>query len=143
VITADGRLDKIADDFVEHCSTHWKSGKRLLVCIDKITCARMHQRILPRWQAKLGQVEAAALLKDVELANAQDDAQRDKLIREGGRLRQQAAWMEQTSIGLISSEGQNEVRDFHEWGFDIRPHRELMKRGFDCRDGRRMDEAGC
>ena len=47
VITADDRLDKIADDFVEHCSTRWESGKSMLVCIDKITCARMFQRIMP------------------------------------------------------------------------------------------------
>ena len=53
VITADERLDKIAADFVEHCATRWESGKSMLVCIDKITCARMHQRIMPRWQAKL------------------------------------------------------------------------------------------
>lgn len=139
VITADDRLDKIADDFVEHCTTRWESGKSMLVCIGKITCARMHQRILPRWQAKLEQVRAAAAAKNTELASAQDEAARNILIREGERLRQQVAWMEQTIIGLIISEGQNEVRDFARWGFDIRPHRELMKRGFDMPDGRRMD----
>ncbi len=53
VITADDRLDKIAADFVEHCATRWESGKSMLVCIDKITCARMYQRIMPRWRAKL------------------------------------------------------------------------------------------
>ncbi len=40
VITADDRLDKLADDFVEHCTTRWETGKSMLVCIDKITCAR-------------------------------------------------------------------------------------------------------
>jgi len=25
--TADDRLDKLADDFVEHCSTGWETGK--------------------------------------------------------------------------------------------------------------------
>ena len=39
VVTADERLDKIAADFVEHCPTRWESGKSMLVCIDKITCA--------------------------------------------------------------------------------------------------------
>ncbi|EDZ45460.1 HsdR [Rhodobacterales bacterium Y4I] len=48
VITADERLDKIAADFVDHCATRWESGKSLFVCIDKITCARMHQMIVPR-----------------------------------------------------------------------------------------------
>ncbi|HQV08426.1 MAG TPA: type I restriction endonuclease, partial [Thauera sp.] len=40
VVTADERLARIAADFVEHCSTRWESGKAMLVCIDKITCAR-------------------------------------------------------------------------------------------------------
>ncbi|MEW6247288.1 MAG: type I restriction endonuclease [Nitrospirota bacterium] len=31
VITADDRLDKLADDFVEHCSTRWQTGKSMLV----------------------------------------------------------------------------------------------------------------
>ena len=52
VITADERLDKIADDFVDHCATRWESGKSMMVCIDKITCARMLQLIEPRWKAK-------------------------------------------------------------------------------------------
>ncbi len=52
VITADDRLDKVAADFVEHCSSRWESGKSMLVCIDKITCGRMYQRIMPLWKAK-------------------------------------------------------------------------------------------
>ena len=52
VVTADDRLDKLAEDFVEHCSTRWQSGKSMMVCIDKITCARMLQRIEPRWKQK-------------------------------------------------------------------------------------------
>ena len=41
VITADDRLLKIAQDFVEHCAARWEAGKAMLVCIDKVTCARM------------------------------------------------------------------------------------------------------
>ena len=61
VITADERLEKIAEDFVEHCTTRWESGKSMLVCIDKLTCARMHQLIMPRWKAK-----AAAMRAEVQ-----------------------------------------------------------------------------
>ena len=68
VITADDRLDKLADDFVEHCSTRWETGKSMLVCIDKITCARMFQRIEPRWKAKLAKVKALIPVKEAELA---------------------------------------------------------------------------
>lgn len=34
VITADERLDKIAADFVAHCTTRWEAGKTMFVCID-------------------------------------------------------------------------------------------------------------
>ncbi|MEQ1572288.1 MAG: hypothetical protein ABMA64_42075, partial [Myxococcota bacterium] len=63
VVTADERLDKIAADFVEHCATRWECGKSLFVCIDKITCARMHQRSMPRWRAKAVAVRAERELR--------------------------------------------------------------------------------
>ena len=42
-------------------------------------------------------------------------------------------------VGIIISEAQNEVRDFKKWGFDIIPHRALMKKGFETADGKRVD----
>ena len=139
VITADDRLDKLADDFVEHCSTRWQTGKSMLVCIDKITCARMFQRIEPRWQAKLTQVKALIFAKEAELAGATDPDVRDRLAKDLDGLRRQAQWMESTIIEIIISEAQNEVRDFQKWGFDIIPHRVVMKTGFQTPDGKRVD----
>jgi len=136
VITADDRLDKLADDFVEHCSTRWQTGKSMLVCIDKITCARMFQRIEPRWRAKLAQVKALIPAKDAELAAAIDLDVRERLGKEIESLRGQAQWMESTIIEIVISEAQNEVRDFAKWGFDIIPHRVVMKTGFQTPDGK-------
>jgi type I restriction enzyme, R subunit len=113
VITADERLEKIAADFVEHAGTRWESGKSMLVCIDKITCARMYQLIVPRWKTKAGALRA-----------------------EGKTA--QADWMDETLIQIIISEAQNEVADFKKWGFDISPHRSLMKQGFEV-GGKRID----
>lgn len=138
VITADDRLDKIADDFVEHCATRWESGKSMLVCIDKITCGRMYQRILPRWQAKAAHLREQAAMLESQPAGS-DGEEQEKRREEIDRLRQQAAWMEETIVEIIISEGQNEVRDFRKWNIDIVPHREIMKRGFETPDGRRVD----
>src|SRR2546426_1275099 len=138
VITADDRLDKLAGDFVEHCSTRWHSGKSMLVCIDKITCARMFQRIEPRWKVQLAQVKGLILGKEMELAAATDADARERLGREIERLRGQAQWMESTIIEIVISEAQNEVRDFQRWGFDIIPHRMVMKTGFETPDGKRL-----
>jgi type I restriction enzyme R subunit len=38
----------------------------------------------------------------------------------------------------VISEAQNEPRDFAKWGFDIIPHRVVMKTGFETPDGKRL-----
>lgn len=139
VITADERLDKIAADFVEHCATRWEMGKMLFVCIDKITCARMYQRIAPRWKAKADEVRAAAQQKQAEATAARDEETRAELREQADRLTAQAAWMDETIIEIIISEAQNEVADFKKWDFDIIPHRALMKKGFDAANGEHLD----
>ena len=140
VITADERLDKIAADFVEHCATRWESGKSMLVCIDKITCARMHQLIVPRWKAKTASVlRAAAEAKHAAAKAADDKTSRAALEETAQQLAAQAAWLDETIVEIIISEGQNEVKDFAKWGFDIIPHRARMKQGFETADGQRLD----
>ena len=139
VITADERLDKIAADFVEHCTTRWESGKSMLICIDKITCARMLQLIAPRWQAKTAAVRAAADAKRAEAQAAVDKITRAALDEEAQQLAAQAAWLDETIVEIIISEAQNEVKDFAKWDFDIISHRALMKRGFETTDGQRVD----
>ena len=136
VITAGDRLDKIGGDFVEHCATRWESGKCMLVCIDKIACGRMWQKIVPRWQAKIAAVRAAIAAKDAELATWTDADEREAVAKEVAWLRGQATWMEETIIEIIVSEGQNEVADFQKWGIDIIPHRARMKQGFEVEDTR-------
>lgn len=139
VHTADERLDKIALDFVEHCATRWEAGKSMVVCIDKVTCARMHQRIIPRWQAKAAKVRAAFEAKTAEAAVTADETARTALLEAAGKLGAQANWLDETIIEIIISEAQNEVGDFQKWGFDIIPHRALMKQGFETDDGQRVD----
>ena len=139
VVTADERLDRTAADFVEHCATRWQSGKSMLVCIDKITCARMLKLIVPRWQAKASAVRAKADAKRVEAQAASDKTSRVVLEEEVQWLAAQAAWLDETIVEIIISEAQNEVRDFAKWDFNIIPHRARMKQGFDTDDGQRVD----
>jgi type I restriction enzyme, R subunit len=136
IITADERLDKIAADFVEHCGGRWESGKAMLVCIDKITCGRMWQRIVPLWQAKLASVRAHIAAAEAALPALAGQEERQQAEKELAGLHGQARWMEETIIEIIISEGQNEVADFQEWGLDIIPHRARMKLGFEVGDKR-------
>ena len=144
VITADERLDMIAADFVEHCATRWQSGKSMLVCIDKITCARMLQLIVPRWQAKATAVRELSDSKgaEAEAEAAGDESARAALAEKAAELAAQAAWLDETNVEIIISEAQNEVKDFAKWGFDIIPHscpdeaglRDRGRRARRCRD---------
>ena len=139
VVTADERLEKIANDFVEHCATRWQSGKSMLVCIDKITCARMLQLIVPKWQAKAAEVRREAEAKQGEAEGTADEAVREAHAEEANKLEAQATWLDETIVEIIISEAQNEVADFKKWGFDIIPHRARMKQGFEMTDGQRVD----
>ncbi len=139
IITADDRLDKVADDSVEHCSKRWGMGKSMVVCIDKVTCARLYQRIVPRWQAKIIEMDNLLACRRAEIDEAEDGDDRDRLEKTVDELAGRVAWMRETLIHVIVSEDQNEVKDFRKWGFDIRPHRGLIKRGFERDGGKRVD----
>ena len=124
IITAEKRLEQIARDFVEHYSTAWETGKAMLVCIDKVTCVRMYNLIVQYWDEKREELEESRKMADGE---------------EREQLKQQINWMRATKTAVIVSEEQGEVDKFRKWGFDITPHRRLIKNGFELADGTRID----
>jgi type I restriction enzyme R subunit len=117
IITADKRLDQVARDFVEHYSTSWETGKAMVVCIDKITCVRMHGLIEHYWKERIAKLEA-------DLGTAEDE--QEEVYR-----RRQIQWMKDTLVAVVVSEEQGEVAKFQKWDLDIRPHRKRLKEGFD------------
>jgi type I restriction enzyme R subunit len=125
LITSSSRLGQIADDFVQHYSQGWETGKAMLVCIDKITCVRMHKLIQYAWEK-----HTRELAKQLNHATDEQD-----LV---GRTRQ-LAWMQATQIAVVVSEEQGEVAKFAAWDLDITPHRRLIKEGFTQADGKQLD----
>ena len=123
IITAGKRLDQVARDFVQHYSTAWETGKAMLVCIDKITCVRMHKLIEFYWNERIGKLEA-------QLPKATDE--QDEQYR-----RRQIEWMRQTQMAVVVSEEQGEVEKFRKWELDITPHRRLIKEGIDLPEAMR------
>lgn len=117
IITADKRLDQVARDFVTHYSTAWESGKAMLVCIDKVTCVRMHRRIATFWDERIAELEA-------EKSRTADE-------QEEIYLQRQIEWMHETRMAVVVSEEQGEVERFRTWDLDITPHRRLIKDGID------------
>ena len=117
IITAHERLAQVARDFVQHYSTAWETGKAMLVCIDKITCVRMHRLIAFYWQERIRELTA-------EKSAASDEQEESYLGRH-------IAWMGETRMAVVVSEEQGEVEKFRKWELDITPHRRLIKEGME------------
>ena len=125
VMTAPNRLEAIARDFVPHYTTAWESGKAMFVAIDKITAVKMHGLILEYWKEHIDELEG-------RVSSTVEGEERMMLER-------QLAWMRATEIAVVVSEEQGEVARFRNWDLDIRPHRKLIKEGFETVDGERID----
>ena len=117
VVTAKKRLDQIARDLVAHYSTGWENGKAMLICLDKLTCVRMHGLIERYWEERIGELE--------KQKNQVTDEQ------EAIHLRRQIDWMRETITAVMVSEDQGEVEKFRQWDLDIVPHRKLIKDGIE------------
>ena len=126
IVTSSSRLEQIAKDFVMHYSEGWENGKAMFVCIDKVTCVRMHNLIAQYWQER--QLELDKRLR-TETVDEQEMVFRERQVR----------WMDETKIAVVVSEEQGEVDKFRKWDLDITPHRKLFKDGFKAADGKRID----
>ncbi len=125
IITAPERLEAIAEDFATHYTTAWETGKAMFIAIDKVTAVKMHALITKRWNERAAKLEG-------EVSSLADNEERLALER-------QLAWMKETEIAVVVSEEQGEVGKFRNWDLDIKPHRKLIKEGFETPDGERID----
>lgn len=115
IITREDRLDAIARDVVAHFTGRGYRGKAMMVCIDKATAVRMHDKVGLHWKAELGRLKTQLAQSPSGLSGDE----REALI---ARIR----LMEQTDMAVVVSQGQNEVEDLAKKGLDITPHRERM-----------------
>jgi type I restriction enzyme R subunit len=102
-------------------------GKALVVCLDKITCVKMHDLIVAKWQEKVAQLEAAVAAEEALFTvNGKTPT---TLLKQ---RREQVEWMKTTECCVVVSQEQGEVAEFAKWRnfrnepLDIRPHREKM-----------------
>lgn len=132
VLTSPTRLDKVAQDFVDHYHQRWRvvdngGGKALLVCLDKITCVRMHDLIVAKWQQKAAELDVQVAAEEALFAARGKSP--DKLLQ---LRREQVEWMRATETCVVVSQEQGEVADFRKWRnfrdepLEITPHREKM-----------------
>lgn len=132
ILTAPTRLDKVAQHFVDHFHQRWRvvengGGKALVVCLDKITCVKMHDLIVAKWRDKAAQLEAAVAAEEALFA-----AKGKALSGLLKQRREHVEWMKATECCVVVSQEQGEVAEFAKWRnfrdepLDITPHREKM-----------------
>ncbi|WP_455232598.1 type I restriction endonuclease subunit R [Geopseudomonas aromaticivorans] len=134
VLTSPTRLEKVAQDFVDHFHQRWRvvengGGKAMMVCLDKITCVKMHDLIVAKWQEKAAQLDAEVTAEEALFA-AKGKAFTPLLKQR----REQVEWMKASETCVVVSQEQGEVAEFKKWKnfrdepLDIAPHREKMVR---------------
>ena len=111
LITREDRLDTVAKDIVEHFMGRGYPGKAMVVCIDKATAVRMHDKVTAHWKSRL-------------------DGLRERLPtaspHERAALEADIGLMEETDMAVVVSQSQNEVGEMAEKSLEIAPHRRRM-----------------
>ena len=121
LLTSPTRLDKVVDDFVRHYHQRWKTGKAMVVCLDKITCVKMYDRITANWKTTWETLETKVAFEEAIFTKTGKTLDRFTQTR-----RAQVEWMKETEICVVVSSEQGEVEEFRKWKLDIVPHREKM-----------------
>jgi len=125
VLTLPSRLQKVADDFVQHYSDRWKMmggrGKAMLVCLDKRTCVQMFDLIDVAWKRRADELQQG-VSQEVGRYMALGKAP-DPYLREWQR---KVDWMRETEMCVVLSQSATERKDFAAWKLDIKPHRDKM-----------------
>src|SRR5215212_2853742 len=114
LITREERLEKVAEDLVNHFMGRGQQGKAMVVSIDKATTLRMYEKVQKYWLRYLENLKE-------RLADATSEEERE-------RLEEKMSYMETTDMAVVISPSQNEVEDMAEKGLDIVPHRERIIR---------------
>lgn len=113
VLTAEPRLDRIAEDLVAHYTSRWQTGKAMLVCLDKPTAVRMYNLIDRHWKQAISVQEQIT-----QQSQDEQDLQEQQ---------QKLKWLKETEYAVVVSKEQNEVKTFRNHWLDIRPHRLKME----------------
>ena len=112
LITRPDRLERIAEDLVDHFLGRGYRGKAMMISIDKATAVRMYDLTQAAWARRIETLEAKLLATD-------SDDKQDLLA--------EIAYLKYVDMAVVVSPGQNEVEDMKTKGLDITPHRKRMR----------------
>lgn len=113
VLKRPSRLDKIANDIVEHITKRGFLGKAMVVSVDRFTAVRMYDLVQAKWQVKISQINHTLM----SLSSNSEEYQRLLKIRD---------WMRTTDMAVVISESPGDTEKFTAEGLNIKPHRDRM-----------------
>lgn len=111
LITRSERLDKIADDVVQHFLGRGYQGKAMYVAIDRFTAIAMYEKVKASWNKEIARLE----IEIKRTTSSKSEA-----------LNKKITFMKSFDMAAIISSSQNEIDDFKKRGLDIKPHRERL-----------------
>ena len=118
VFMAPERIKLVAKDFVRDYVSKWRSGKAMVVSVNKIAAYRTWKAVEDEWQAYIDELEAR--LNDPK-KTARMSAER---LQE---LQDKVAWMKETRMELVISQEQGDIEYFKKFGIDIKPYKEHVR----------------
>lgn len=113
VIIRPDRLQKIAEDVVNHFMNRGFMGKAMYVAIDKATAVKMYEYVKKEWDKYIAKLEK-------ELATCADEYKEV--------LEAKIVYMKETDMAVVVSPSQNEIEEIKKKGADITPHRDRMNK---------------
>ena len=111
LITRDERLEKIAEDLVDHFMGRGVLAKAMVISIDKATAVRTYDKVQKHWKVALEK-----LRKEVAAADPMDKPELERRLR----------YFEETDMAVVVSQSQGEIEEFQKKGLDIATHRKRM-----------------
>lgn len=113
ILRRPSRLEKIADDIVNHIINRGYLGKAMVVSVDRFTAVRMYDLVKARWEKKISDIN-----KDMMKMDPATKAFQDKLkIRD---------WMRTTDMAVVISTNQGDIERFAAEGMTLKPHIDRM-----------------
>ena len=105
------RLEKVAEDLVQHFLGRGFVGKAMVISIDKATAVRMYDKVQSYWARE----------KAIVQASLEDCTEEDREY-----LKKRLEILNSTDMAVVVSGGQNEIEKLKVKGADILPHRIRM-----------------
>ena len=118
VFMAPERIKLIAKDFVRDYVSKWRSGKAMVVSVNKIAAYRTWKAVEDEWQSYTDELDAK--LQDPK-KTARMSAER---LQE---LADKVAWMKETRMELVISHEQGDIDYFKKFNIDIKPYKEHVR----------------